>query len=204
MYAAVIVKGLQTLGVAILLLGAVSCSGDAEETGVATLDSSEAPGGGGSEDAAGAGETDSVEAYLAKQQAFVDCARENGAPDMHDPNEFGQLLGSDLVAIEGDVAKTVVAACGSLNEANVPPPELVQRMQELNASQMTPEQKQAEVDYAKCMQENGVPEYPDPEPNGMPATPEWDLPGATLPRPPRLNAANEVCVSIHADGPDQN
>lgn len=145
-------------------------------------------------------EDDAVERYLAKQQAFVDCARKNGAPDMQDPDEFGAVALGDLP--EGDVARKIIASCRPIIDGVTPPPELQERMRDLAADQMTPEQKKIEADFARCMQENGVPGYPDPEPNGLPRIPEWDLPGSTTSRPPGLDRANDACLPLRGGGPE--
>lgn len=146
---------------------------------------------------------DPVEEFLRKQQSFVDCVRDNGYPEMQDPDEFGAFAGSDLMAMQGDVARRVMTACRPIIENNKMPPELQERLAEIAASRMTPEQKQEEIEFASCMQENGVPDYPDPMPNGMPREPAWEEFGSALPTPPGLSRAKDACLPLRRGGPDE-
>lgn len=177
-------------------LAAVALTGcsDSKEPGVASLDG---PSAGAPPSTSGSGRPgESVEQYLARQQAYVDCARRNGAPQMRDPDEFGRIVLADLIAMEGPVAGRVKQVCGHWTKDNREPPELAERMAEIQAGKMSPKQKQVEVDFAKCMQANGVPEYPDPQPNGLPAEQPWDVYVSTVPTPPGLARAKEACIPI--------
>ncbi|HSX67113.1 hypothetical protein [Nocardioides sp.] len=142
----------------------------------------------------------SVEDYVAKHREFVECARENGAPDMPDPDEFGAIK---LLSIpEGPTGLKLMKECSPLIEGLAMPEELQRRLREKQAGRMTEAQKQAERDFANCMQENGVPDWPDPDANGLPVYPDWAQPGSTLPRPPEVDPANEICQPILGGGPE--
>lgn len=185
--------------VLVLALGVVSCSGEADEPRVASLEQDSEKD---VREKADAAETDAVEQYLEKQQEFVDCVRENGHPAMRDPDEFGAVLMSDLLAVEGETLQRIMKTCEPIIAGSPPPPELAERQQEREATKLTPVQRQEEIDFAKCMQENGVPEYPDPQPNGLPRTPEWELPDVTAPPPPGLPRALDACLSLRDGGPE--
>ena len=193
----------RSLWVGCVLLGVLTsaaCSSDADSPKVATLSEGASQGAGG--DDAPPGGDDAIEAYLAKQQEFVDCVRKNGHPDMHDPDQFGAVLMSDLLAVEGATLQRIMQTCKPLIEGNNPPPELLERQQDLEASKMTSEQKRLEARFATCMQHNGVPEYPDPQPNGLPRTPAWELPDATTPTPAGLPRALDACLKLRGGGPE--
>lgn len=177
--------------VTVLCLG--SCSGEPSAPEVPTVQ-----GTTGSDDSAGTGAAsdDAVETYLARQQAYVDCARANGAPGMHDPDEFGQLVLGDLVAVQGGVAARIQRKCGKHLKGNAMPAALADRLEAITAGKMSMAEKQLEVDFATCMQENGVPSYPDPQANGLPTTPEWDLPASDVPVPAGLSKAREACLPL--------
>lgn len=144
--------------------------------------------------------SDSVERYLATQQAFVTCARNNGVPDMPDPDELGRIAMKVRAMKEGQVARRMMAACYPIIEGIDVPPELQALRDDRLASKLTPEEKKIEADYAACMQANGVPEYPDPEANGLPSTPDWDRPHSTVVPPKALGQATEECFAIRGGG----
>lgn len=114
-----------------------------------------------------------LEEYIAQMQTRVDCLRENGLPDLPDPNEFGQIIIDQRKITDPDAIDEALDACKDVG--NIPmPPEVHELVDEADAESLTEEQKQMYADYAQCMQENGAPDFPDPEPNGMAGEGEWD------------------------------
>ncbi|WP_183407673.1 hypothetical protein [Nocardioides marmoriginsengisoli] len=139
---------------------------------------------------------DAVEAYLAKQKSFVACVRKNGFPAMQDPDEFGGFVMKDFMAMEGDLMAKIMPICEPIIDGVKVPQELVDLAREASAAKMTPAEKKREVDFAHCMQENGVPEYPDPHANGLPAEPPWQGFRPTAPTPPGLERAHDACLHL--------
>jgi hypothetical protein len=87
---------------------------------------------------------------------FTRCMRSSGVPDFPDP-KFGDDGEMQLSVPEG-ADKSKVAAAQDKCEKYLPSggePEPV-----------SPDVLEKMRDYAKCMRENGVPKFPDPDPNG--------------------------------------
>ncbi|MFD1047781.1 hypothetical protein ACFQ1S_20705 [Kibdelosporangium lantanae] len=113
--------------------------------------------------------------------AYSKCMRTEGVRDFPDPNAQGKIdLGSGKkFDPNSDVFKAADTKCKKLlpdggNAA--PPPAAV---------------GPAQINYAKCMRENGVPKFPDPNAEGG-----IDLNGETLgvdPTGPVFKAADDKC-----------
>jgi hypothetical protein len=128
------------------------CGGDAKEPTVASAAGAAtptaSPGG------------DAVAAYVETQRNWVKCMREQGF-DYPDPDAKGrfEISGEDNRKFKADPrAQTASKACAKFNmevPAELEPPII-----------RTPEQIANAREAAKCMRENGVPDYPDPDANG--------------------------------------
>lgn len=135
------------LAILALLVALAGCGASKEDDGVATA------GGAGSEPTSSAAEEgDEIEQAL----AFSRCMRENGVPDFPDPQE-GADGGIQLSLPDGIDPASVEAAREKCKqhlpnggEPVEPDPEHVAQLRE----------------YAQCMRENGVPEFPDPDAGG--------------------------------------
>ncbi|MEV6864471.1 hypothetical protein AB0M44_26115 [Streptosporangium subroseum] len=105
--------------------------------------------------------------------AFAKCVRENGVPDFKDP-EPGVGMGGGI-DLNSPAFKKAAEACKEFMPA--PPP------------QNNPDETWSTADklkYAKCMRDNGVPSFPDPDANG----------GFKLnddPNTPQFKKAEEAC-----------
>ncbi|KUJ48130.1 hypothetical protein [Micromonospora maris] len=129
----------------LLALTLAGCAGQDDGTGVATA------GGAGAAPAASASDgTDGSDAE--KRLAFARCMRENGV-EMPDPVE-----GGGAVTFDGSVDRSKVEPAMEKCRKLLPNGGEAPR---LNAEQL--EQMRA---MAKCLRENGVPEFPDPAPDG--------------------------------------
>ncbi|OIJ98930.1 hypothetical protein [Streptomyces colonosanans] len=149
-------------------------------------------GGGGS--AASAGKTggqgggNDVAAYVESQRKWVACMRTNGV-DLPDPDSKGQvdMSGQGLALKKDPKFMNASKKCAKFN-ATVP--------QDLEPSgpKLTPAQMKKQRDYAACMQKNGAPDFPDPDPNGSrndnSGEPGWDQTSAGARR------ATRVCAPI--------
>jgi hypothetical protein len=111
---------------------------------------SSAPAGGGANDTA---------ANHEKAVKFAECMRANGVSEFPDPTTTGTLTldgvvnGSSL-NLNAPASKRALTACKDLEPAG------------FTGSKRTPHQQQAALEFARCMRENGVPDFPDPTPNG--------------------------------------
>ncbi|MGH3738522.1 MAG: hypothetical protein ACRDT6_23375 [Micromonosporaceae bacterium] len=164
----------QGLAVALLLaLTVTGCGTDNNGNKVAT------GGGNGKGSTAGSGKLTDKEAVL----AFAKCMRQNGIPNFADP-EIGADGGYELKMPKDVPQATVDKAFDACKEylpnGGAPPkvdPEDIKKMRK----------------FAKCMRENGVENYPDPDDNGgLKAPPTGD---------PQLEAAEKKCAQY---GPDDD
>jgi hypothetical protein len=115
-----------------------------------------------------------------KAVKFSECMRANGVGDFPDPNASGEFP-SYGVSVSPAVWRKAVAACKALQ----PPGTL--------SAKLTPAQESAALEFARCIRENGVPDFPDPV-NGQPVVDTTRIPsankrgGMTI-----LNAAMHTC-----------
>lgn len=150
-----------------------------EEPGVASLGSSESTDA-GTGDGSG-GEKPSALAYS-------QCMREHGLQDFPDPNESGAIElqaepGSELDR-ENPTFQAAEEACKDL----LP-----------DGAQMPEGAKEANIKYSACMRENGVKDFPDPNPDGGLVV--GASPGGSLdPNNPTFQAAHEACKDLLPDG----
>lgn len=178
---------------AMIVLGA--CSGASHPPGVATArsDSPTASTSGAS--------SQSVQAYLMKRQAVARCYRQHGLPNTKDPDPLGQFL----IDFSNPHLKNTLIACEPLSRKVGPvPAQIQQQVEAREAAQLTPKEKKFNVDFAKCMQDNGFPDFPDPLPNGLDATPKWAEPGATVQRPAGIGRVLTLCNAKLGNGPGGN
>ena len=128
--------------------------------------------------------------------AYSRCMRDNGISNFPDPNPDGGLTIDTApgTGIEEDSAKFLAAeeACAPLLPYQVSP------------EQQT-EQREAELDYAVCMRENGVENFPDPPTGNGPhfeSTTTLDGSSNIDPNDPTVQTAHETCRHLRADLPD--
>ncbi|MGW1990306.1 hypothetical protein [Embleya sp. NPDC001921] len=170
----------------LLMLGAVAgCGGGGDDgdgiasAGTPTATVSASPGGngtgGGTGNGKGAG--DARDSML----RYAQCMRENGIPDFPDPTFSGDG-GVSLNLPEGTDAKVVDAAqakCRSLmpngGENQKVDPKVTEQLRR----------------YAKCMRENGIPQFPDPSADGGLQINNDAL--GLGPDDPRFKAADQAC-----------
>ncbi|MEV7612623.1 hypothetical protein [Streptomyces sp. NPDC089799] len=161
-------------GVTAVMLFAVACEGS-----------------GGDGDAAAPGASKGAASGDRKSTlAYAKCMRENGVANFPDPNAQGLLDIDASVDMKSSQAEAADKKCRELLPAvNATPPAGVQ---------------EASLAYSKCMRENGVPKFPDPNAEGG-----LDINGETLgvdPQGPAFKAADKTCQPILekiAGGPKQ-
>lgn len=166
------------LGAAVLVLLVSGCGDDKQEPSVASA--------GGAPAATASGEA--VTAYVEGKRKYVACLRDEGVK-VSDPDAKGRSeFSGDRRALKTD--PKFRAALIKCNDLNPPVPEGLE-----DKPPLTPEQIEAARQYARCMQTNGAPSFPDPGPDGYPpdsndGTAAWD------PLSPGAQRASTACASI--------
>jgi hypothetical protein len=115
--------------------------------------------------------------------AFAQCVRDNGYAEFPDPDSEG---GFKFLIEPGsaDRFKAATAACRDLAPEG------------MRDEDVTPEQLDSLIKLSQCVRENGVPEFPDPGPQG-----NYDLGGTGIkPGDTRLDAAMAVCQDDSGPG----
>jgi hypothetical protein len=94
-----------------------------------------------------------------KAVKFAECMRANGVSAFPDPDASGALT-IDAVA-NGSSLDTSSAAFGQAISAckDLEPPGFT-------GHERSPEQQKVALKFAQCMRDNGVPDFPDPTPDG--------------------------------------
>jgi hypothetical protein len=92
-----------------------------------------------------------------KAVKYSECMRQNGVPSFPDPDANGRILlqagpGSDLDP-QSDTFKQAQEKCKEFAPEGA-------------GSQGNPQQQADMLKYVQCMRQNGVPEMPDPQPDG--------------------------------------
>ena len=94
-----------------------------------------------------------------KAVKFAECMRRNGVSQFPDPNASGELTidavanGSSLDP-DAPAFTQAISACKALEPAG------------FMGTKRTSQQQQAGLKFAQCIRANGVPDFPDPLPNG--------------------------------------
>jgi hypothetical protein len=144
-------------------------------------------GAGCSEDSADKDSAANTNAQYASAEKFSQCMRDNGVSGFPDPDASGELTidgvvnGSSLDP-DGPAWTAAMDACKDLQ-----PPGFT------GDKDVSPEEEQTRLEFAQCMRENGVKDFPDPV-NGQPLVNTYRIPssdteeGMTI-----LNAAMQTC-----------
>lgn len=108
--------------------------------------------------------------------AFAQCMRDNGFTEFEDPTPDGDLR----IRVTPESAPRFRAASEACRDLA---PE------GFRDGEMSPEQLEALVKLSQCVRENGIPDFPDPGPQG-----NYDLSSLGIgPGDQRLEAAMDVC-----------
>jgi hypothetical protein len=137
-----------------------ACDGGEDGGGVATL-------GGGGDEAAAASASPSVDPEDALAE-FAECMRENGVEDFPDPqiaDDGGIIVGGPVGGGEpgegaaGDVDRETLDAAMRECQPLLPQGEGPGQISEEDRAAF----QDAMIEYARCMRDNGIEEFPDPE-----------------------------------------
>jgi hypothetical protein len=111
---------------------------------------------------------------------YAQCMRDNGVPDFPDPNADGRFSlthGGDGVDQDDPTFRAAAETCRELapggEHQNVGDPTYVEQMRS----------------FSRCMRENGLPDFPDPDANGQLQLPH----GEGGYGDPKVEAAMEKC-----------
>jgi hypothetical protein len=127
-----------------------------------------------------------------KAVKFAECMRNNGVRRFPDPDASGTLtidgvLNGSSIDPSSEAWKNAIGACKTLQ-----PPGLT-------GNKVTPEQRKPRLAFAQCIRDSGVPDFPDPTPDG-PLVDTNRIPSAATPAGmSALNAAMHKCGAIYAD-----
>jgi hypothetical protein len=129
---------------------------------------------------------DNTAANAQKSVKFAECMRNNGVSQFPDPDASGKLTidavanGSSLDTSSPAFSRAI-SACKDLEPAG------------FMGSTRSPQQQQAALRFAQCIRANGVPDFPDPIPNG-PLVDTNRIPSSNSPGGMSiLNAAMQEC-----------
>jgi hypothetical protein len=165
----------------LLALSAVACGDDADDGGVASVEGDATES---ADDDDGGGDPEDFEE---KALAYSECMRDNGIEEFPDPAIDEGHMGMSLpegIDPESEEFKAAEEACEDLR----PGPDE-------NAT-IDPEIYAELLEYTECMRENGVEDFPDPNPNGGIV-----MSGDNLdPESEEFQAAEEACKDL---GPDR-
>jgi hypothetical protein len=122
---------------------------------------------------------------------FAECVRANGVGDFPDPSASGKFTidevanGSSLNTNTAAFTQAI-SACKDLEPAG------------FMGTKRSAEQQAAGLKFAQCMRENGVPDFPDPTPNG-PLIDTTRIPSAAQPGGMSiLHATMQKCSDVAA------
>jgi len=127
-----------------------------------------------------------------KAVKFAECMRANGVSEFPDPADASGAFTIDEVingsSLDPSTAawKQAISACKDLE-----PPGFT-------GGKVTPQQRTARLEFAQCMRDNGVPDFPDPTPNG-PLVDTRRIPSAARNGGLSIiNAAMQKCTAIYS------
>jgi hypothetical protein len=123
---------------------------------------------------------------------FAECMRQNGVSGFPDPGASGAFTidaianGSSL-DVSSPAFRQAMSACKTLE-----PPGFT-------GATRSPEQQKAALQFAQCVRDNGVSDFPDPAPDG-PIIDTSRMPGAPSAHSiPGFQAALQKCGAIYGD-----
>jgi hypothetical protein len=107
----------------------------------------------------GSGSGDSNATNRDQAVKFAECMRKNGVREFPDPNASGDFAIDTIANRSGLDTNTAAfkqarSACKDLEPAG------------FTGNKRSPEQQQAGLKFAQCIRDNGVKDFPDPDPDG--------------------------------------
>jgi hypothetical protein len=130
--------------------------------------------------------TDAADSTRDKAMKFSQCMRDNGVTDFPDPDPSGELTVDGVLngtSLDPNTAtwKKAIEACKDLQPAG------------FTGHQRNAEEQKAALQFARCMRDNGIRDFPDPAPDD-PLIDTNRIPSAnTADGMNALNAAGKKC-----------
>jgi hypothetical protein len=129
-----------------------------------------------------------------KATKFAECMRDNGVAEFPDPDASGGLTIDGVVndsKLDTSTPEwtTAIAACRDLQPSG------------FTGQERSPEQQEAALEFAQCMRDNGVEDFPDPTPDG-PLIDTTRIPSAAgrgARSIPGFDAAAQTCRDVFSD-----
>jgi hypothetical protein len=123
-------------------------------------------------------DTPASAATLEQARKYAQCIRANGVPEFPDPDANGEFRGSSHELQDDPAFRAATQACRDLapggEHENVGSPAFVEQARE----------------FAECIRASGVPDFPDPGPDGTFRGASHELQGD-----PKFQAALQTCQS---------
>lgn len=172
------IKAALVLGLMMLALTG-ACGGNDDSDGVASVD------GDPSESAGADGGDQSEDSFVAQAREYAQCMRDNGIEDYPDPEvDDGNIVMQGMTGAADD--PEYIAAEKACEDKAPGTGEI---------AEMDPETLKVLREFSKCMRDNGITGYPDPDPEGAFTV---DV-GALGVSDEELAAADEKCAEILED-----
>jgi hypothetical protein len=139
------------------------------------------------------GGDNAVAANQEKAVKFAQCMRENGVSQFPDPDASGELtidgvVNGSGIDPDGPTWQGAIDAC-----KNLQPPGFT------GGGERSAGEQQAALEFARCIRENGVPDFPDPA-QGQPLVDTNRIPSSNTSRGMSiLNAAMQKCGDLAAE-----
>jgi hypothetical protein len=141
----------------------------------------------------GIGGGNNTAANAQKAVKFAECMRANGVSEFPDPGASGKftidgIVNGSSLDPSSPAFKQAISACKDLEPAG------------FMGSKRSPQQQEAALKFAQCIRENGVPDFPDPTPNG-PLIDTNRIPSAAgrgARSLPGFHAAANKCTAIYS------
>jgi hypothetical protein len=136
------------------------------------------------------GDGDDTAASNQKAVKFAECMRENGVVQFPDPDGSGELtidgvVNGSGIDPDGAVWQGAIGACKDLQ-----PPGFT------GGGERSPEEQEGALEFAQCIRENGVTDFPDPV-DGEPLVNTNRIPSTATNRGMSiLNAAMQACGDL--------
>jgi hypothetical protein len=135
--------------------------------------------------------------------AYARCIRANGYPQWPDPTAEGQIMITRDAGIRMDDPKLQAAmeACQDLRPAGAGGGGAMMGAGGMAGAGGFADEEQA-LAFARCMRENGVPDFPDPNPDsgGVRIVTREGSEGGLNPNDPRFQAAMQTCRASILEG----
>lgn len=140
---------------------------------------------------AGTGTGNGVAALREKAAKFAQCMRVNGVTGFPDPSASGSytidaVVNGSSLDPNSPAFKRAINACRTLEPSGFTGPKV------------TPQQLTARLKFARCVRDNGVPDFPDPTLNGPLVDTNRIPSSSTSDGMTALNAAMRKCGALYS------